>query len=62
MKSTTMVTLMPRWTGFGLDAVDLVVVAVDEGDPGALVVGVTSFGFVEDLSHDDRRRHRPRWR
>jgi hypothetical protein len=34
--------------GFGLDAVDLVVVAINERDPGATVVGVAPFGLVED--------------
>src|SRR5664279_6607232 len=33
--------------GLGFDAVDLVVVAVDERDPGTLVVGVAAVGFVE---------------
>jgi hypothetical protein len=35
--------------GFGPDAVDLVVVAVDQGDPGAVVVGVAAVGLGEDL-------------
>src|SRR5215471_6666140 len=33
--------------GFGLDAVELMVVAIDERDPGATVVGVTPLGLVE---------------
>jgi hypothetical protein len=32
--------------GFGLDPVDLVVVAVDQGDPGRRVGGVAACGFV----------------
>jgi len=34
--------------GFGLDPSDLVVVSVDEGHPGPLVVGVAPFAFRED--------------
>src|SRR5664279_3986532 len=37
-------------TGLVLDLLDLMVVAVDEGDPGLLVVGVASVGFGEDLA------------
>src|SRR5664280_1527555 len=33
----------------GLDAVDLVFRAVDHGDPGALVVGVSALRLAEDL-------------
>src|SRR5664280_1973128 len=35
--------------GLGGDPVDLVVVAVDEGDPGAVVVRVAAVGLGEDL-------------
>jgi hypothetical protein len=38
----------------GLDPVDLVVVAVDERDPGPSVGGVAPAGLVEELA-DDRR-------
>ena len=41
-------------SGFGGDAVDLVVVAVDQRDPAALVAGVASGGFVEHVANDDR--------
>ena len=33
----------------GLDAVDLVVVSVDERHPGTGMGGVASFGFLEDV-------------
>ena len=52
----------PSGAGFGLDAVDLVVVAVDQRDPVAPMVRVASFGFVEDAGDDLWRRRRPRWR
>src|ERR1035437_7303316 len=42
-------------SGLSLDAVDLVLGAVDEGDPGALVGGVAALCFFEDRT-DDRRR------
>ncbi len=42
----------PSGAGFGLDAVDLVVVAVDQCDPVAPMVRVASFGFVEDAGDD----------
>jgi hypothetical protein len=38
--------------GLGGDPVDLMVVAVDEGDPGALVLGVAAGGLVEDRGDD----------
>jgi hypothetical protein len=38
--------------GLGGDPVDLVVVAVDEGDPGALALGVAAGGLVEDRGDD----------
>lgn len=38
--------------GFGVDAVDLLVGAVDQGDPSTLMVGVAPVGFVEDLGDD----------
>ena len=34
--------------GFGFDAVDLMVVAIDQGYPATCVCGVAPFGFVED--------------
>jgi hypothetical protein len=46
------VDLVPA--GFGADTVDLVGVAVDEGDPGAAVGGVAAGGLGEAL-RDDRR-------
>jgi hypothetical protein len=58
--------------GFGVDPVDLVEVAVDQGDPGPSVVGVTAVGLgepgrdhrrgvvghagVQPLARSDRRR------
>src|SRR5664279_2730749 len=42
----------PSGARFGLDAVDLVVVAVDQRDPAAPMVRVASFGFVEDAGDD----------
>src|SRR5664279_5535822 len=39
---------------FVFDLLDLVVVAVDQGDPGALAGGVAAVGFVEDLGDDAR--------
>ena len=55
MKSNTMVTSIAALGGFGLDPVDLVVVAVDQRDPGRAWVGVAAVGLVEDGG-------RPRWR
>ncbi len=49
--------------GLGLDAVDLVTVAVDQGHPSALVTRVPPLGLVEHLADhlggvlDDARRH-----
>ena len=40
--------------GVCLDPVDLVVVAVHERDPDALVVGVAALRFVEQVGHDRR--------
>ena len=34
----------------GLDAVDLVLVAVDQGDPGASMVGISSLCLVKDVA------------
>ena len=39
-------------SGVGFDLVDLVVVAVDRGDPGLFVVGVAAVGLVEDRRDD----------
>jgi hypothetical protein len=36
--------------GFGADPSELVVVAVDQRDPGAVLVGVATLGFVEHLA------------
>jgi hypothetical protein len=36
--------------GFGADPSELVVVAVDQRDPGAVLVGVATLGLVEDLT------------
>lgn len=36
--------------GFGADPSELVVVAVDQRDPGAVLVGVATGGFVEHLA------------
>ena len=44
------VTLTLRALGLGFDALDLVVVAVDEREPGAAVFGVAPVGFVEDAA------------
>lgn len=37
---------------FGLDPVDLVVVAIDKRDPVARMVGIAPLGLVEDLADD----------
>ena len=37
---------------FGLDPVDLVVVPIDERDPGPRMVGVAPLGLLEDLADD----------
>jgi len=37
--------------GLALGALDLVVVAVDEGDPGSVVPRVTALGIIEDLAN-----------
>src|SRR6476661_3427290 len=42
----------PSGARFGLNALDLVVVAVDQRDPAAPMIGVASFGFVEDAGED----------
>jgi len=42
--------LHPAGLGFGADPGELVVVAVDQRDPGAVLVGVATGGFVEDLA------------
>lgn len=48
--------------GFGVYALDLVIVAVHECDPGAVVLGVAPVGLVEDRLDDGVRRRRRRWR
>src|SRR4029450_383602 len=42
----------PALGGFGLDPVDLVVVAVDQRDPSTRVGGVAAVGFVEEAADD----------
>lgn len=53
MKSTTTVTVTSR-AGFGGDAVDLVVVAVDHCDPVAAVLGVAALRLVKQPADDAR--------
>jgi hypothetical protein len=38
--------------GFGVDPVDLVVVAIDQRDPGPRVGGVAAVGIVEEVADD----------
>ena len=38
--------------GFGVDALDLMVVAIDQGHPAALMAGVTAGGLIEDTGDD----------
>ncbi len=40
------------FAGFGLDPVDLVIVAVDQRDPGAFMLGIAAVGFVEHFGDD----------
>ena len=46
------VTGAPRARGLGLDLADLVVVTVDERDPGARVVAIAALRLVEDVRDD----------
>ena len=47
--------VMPRAAAWAWIRLDLVVVAVDQGDPGPQVTGVAALGLVEDLCRWSRR-------
>ena len=53
MKSITMASVMPRAAAAAWNRLDLVVVPVDQGDPGPQVAGVAAVGLGEDLADGD---------